>query len=140
MKFKSVICFKYIFMERNIYCNSLVVHNEMDKPTTNLDSTGYYKERWPWIKSRSGMALNFYLIILIVQTRRLPIITYLVLWRIALEVGNLMMSRMSKLESKHLSTPNQRNGSSKDYTNWQNDGFKPQITMVYISNIDFMFC
>ena len=52
------------------------------------------------VKSRSWMALNFYPILLIVQTWDLPIITYLDLWRISLEVGNLRMPRMSKLESK----------------------------------------
>ena len=92
------------------------------------------------IKSRNWMSLNFYLILPIVQTWHLPNITFLGLWRISLEVGNLRMSWMSKLESKHLSTPSQRNGSAKDQTNWPNYEFIPQITMVYISNIDFMFC
>ena len=82
------------------------------------------------------MTSNYYLFLVIVQTWLLPIISYLVLWCISFEVGRLL--GMSKSQSKHLSTQNHRNSSVKDQTNWPNDGFKPQITMVHISIIDFM--
>ena len=48
-------------------------------------------KKWPWIKLRSWMASSCYIIHLTIQTWRLLIITYLGLWRISFELGNLRM-------------------------------------------------
>ena len=51
-----------LWMRNELFCNKIILV--------------HIHKKWPWIKSMIWMALNFYLIHLIVQTWHLPIIIY----------------------------------------------------------------